>query len=254
MSDKFQVVCYFHPFTFYFFPSFRLKPMDSIYSVPDLVMTQDGSFTLFSKQHGVTYHSRYGAIQESNHVFIDSGFLPVTKEKDTISIIEIGFGTGLNVLLTWKNKEVKKNLTIKYHSFDIFPLPESILNACVYRELLNIPTYVSDQILKSSWDIDVQVDEQFSLKKICKDILKENLPSNFYDVVYFDAFSPESQPELWSTFIFEKLFVAMQQGGILVTYCAKGEVKRTLKKIGFTLESLPGPPGKREMTRATKPF
>jgi tRNA U34 5-methylaminomethyl-2-thiouridine-forming methyltransferase MnmC len=84
--------------------------------------------------------------------------------------------------------------------------------------------------------------------------LNETLTANYFDVVYFDAFSPESQPELWSSYIFEKLYGAMRQGGLLVTYCAKGEVKRTLKKIGFTLESLPGPPGKREMTRATKPF
>jgi len=228
--------------------------MDSIYTMPDLVMTQDGSFTLYSNQHGVTYHSRYGAVQESNHVFIDSGLLPLLKKKDNIAILEVGFGTGLNVLLTWKNIELNKEIYIDYHTFDIFPLPESILNACVYQELLDIPATISDQILMSSWDKQIKVDDQFSLKKYCKDILNETLTANYFDVVYFDAFSPESQPELWSSYIFEKLYGAMRQGGLLVTYCAKGEVKRTLKKIGFTLESLPGPPGKREMTRATKPF
>lgn len=156
--------------------------------------------------------------------------------------------------MTWKNIELNKVINIDYHTFDIFPLPESILNACVYQELLNIPATISDQILMSSWDKQIKVDDQFSLKKYCKDILNETLTANYFDVVYFDAFSPESQPELWSSYIFEKLYGAMRQGGLLVTYCAKGEVKRTLKKIGFTLESLPGPPGKREMTRATKPI
>lgn len=228
--------------------------MDSIYSMPDLVMTQDGSFTLYSKQYGVTYHSRYGAVQESNHVFIDSGLLPVVKNKENISILEVGFGTGLNVLLTWKNKGVSNKFKIDYQTFDILPLPDIILKACAYQEILKIPAAITDKILMSTWDNFIQVDDQFSLKKHFKDILNEPLPSNYFDIVFFDAFSPESQPELWSINIFEKIFEAMGKGGILVTYCAKGEVKRTLKKIGFTLESLPGPPGKREMTRATKPF
>lgn len=228
--------------------------MDSIYTMPDLVMTQDGSFTLFSNQHGVTYHSRYGAIQESNHVFIDSGLLPVLKTKENISILEVGFGTGLNALLTWKNKGIQNNFNIDYQTFDIFPLPEDILKACAYQEILKIPSTIADKILMSTWDLCIQIDDQFSLIKHFKDILNEPLPSNYFDIVYFDAFSPESQPELWSSNIFEKIIVAMRCGGILVTYCAKGEVKRTLKKIGFTLESLPGPPGKREMTRSTKPF
>jgi tRNA U34 5-methylaminomethyl-2-thiouridine-forming methyltransferase MnmC len=95
--------------------------MESIYSIPDLVMTQDGSYTLYSKEHGVTYHSRYGAVQESNHVFIHSGLLPFLKKQDKISILELGFGTGLNVLLTWKNMADIEKASIDYHSFDIFP-------------------------------------------------------------------------------------------------------------------------------------
>ena len=225
--------------------------MESI-SLPELVLTQDGSYTLFSRDHGVTYHSRYGAIQESNHVFIASGLLPMLKITDRIKILEVGFGTGLNVLLTWLNTKEKTNINIDYHSFDIFPLPENILNACTYREILHIPAEVANKILTSGWDYQIKVDNFFELKKYFKDILSEPLPQNFFNIVYFDAFSPESQPELWSNFIFEKIYAAMENGGHLVTYCAKGEVKRTLKKIGFTLESLPGPPGKREITRATK--
>jgi tRNA U34 5-methylaminomethyl-2-thiouridine-forming methyltransferase MnmC len=226
--------------------------MESIYSIPDLIMTQDGSYTLYSKEYGVTYHSRYGAIQESNHVFIHSGLLPLLKKQDKISILELGFGTGLNVLLTWKNIADIEKASIDYHSFDVFPLPKDVLNACAYNEWLQIPVEISQNILMSEWDKIIKVDSSFNLKKSFKDILTENLPKNYFDIIYFDAFSPESQPELWSTSLFEKIYESMTNQAVLVTYCAKGEVKRILKKIGFSLESLPGPPGKREMTRATK--
>jgi tRNA U34 5-methylaminomethyl-2-thiouridine-forming methyltransferase MnmC len=226
--------------------------MESIYSIPDLIMTQDGSYTLYSKEYGVTYHSRYGAIQESNHVFIHSGLLPLLKKQDKISILELGFGTGLNVLLTWKNIADTEKASIDYHSFDVFPLPKDVLNACAYNEWLQIPVEISQNILMSEWDKIIKVDSSFNLKKSFKDILTENLPKNYFDIIYFDAFSPESQPELWSTSLFEKIYESMTNQAVLVTYCAKGEVKRILKKIGFSLESLPGPPGKREMTRATK--
>ena len=226
--------------------------MESIYSIPDLIMTQDGSYTLYSKDHEVTYHSRYGAIQESNHVFINSGLLPILKKQIKISILELGFGTGLNVLLTWKNSSDIEKASIDFHSFDVFPLPDDLLNACVYEDHLKIPATISKNILTSEWDKLINVDTRFTLTKHNKDILKEGLPDNYFDIVYFDAFSPESQPELWSTSLFEKIHKSMTTEAVLVTYCAKGEVKRILKRIGFTLESLPGPPGKREMTRATK--
>jgi len=226
--------------------------MESLFSIPDLIMTQDGSYTLYSKEHEVTYHSRYGAIQESNHVFIHSGLLPHLKKQDKISILELGFGTGLNVLLTWKNIVDIDTVHVDYHSFDVYPLPEDLLNACVYEDHLKIPTSISKNILTSDWDKLIEVDSRFTLTKHNKDILEETLPDNYFDIVYFDAFSPESQPELWSASLFEKIYESMTGQAVLVTYCAKGEVKRILKKIGFTLESLPGPPGKREMTRATK--
>jgi len=226
--------------------------MESLFSIPDLVMTQDGSYTLYSKDHRVTYHSKYGAIQESNHVFVDSGLLPVLKKQDKISILELGFGTGLNVLLTWKNIVDIDTVHVDYHSFDVYPLPEDLLNACVYEDHLKIPTTISKNILTSDWDKLIEVDSRFTLTKHNKDILEETLTDNYFDIVYFDAFSPESQPELWSASLFEKIYESMTGQAVLVTYCAKGEVKRILKKIGFTLESLPGPPGKREMTRATK--
>jgi tRNA U34 5-methylaminomethyl-2-thiouridine-forming methyltransferase MnmC len=226
--------------------------MESLFSIPDLIMTQDGSYTLYSKEHEVTYHSRYGAIQESNHVFIHSGLLPHLKKQDKISILELGFGTGLNVLLTWKNIVDIDTVHVDYHSFDVYPLPEDLLNACVYEDHLKIPTSISKNILTSDWDKLIEVDSRFKLTKHNKDILEETLTDNYFDIVYFDAFSPESQPELWSASLFEKIYESMTGQAVLVTYCAKGEVKRILKKIGFTLETLPGPPGKREMTRATK--
>ena len=146
--------------------------MESIYSIPDLIMTQDGSYTLYSKEHGVTYHSRYGAIQESNHVFVDSGLLPVLKKKEKFSILEIGFGTGLNVLLTWKNIVDKNTVHVDYHSFDVFPLPDDLLNACVYEDHLKIPATISKNILTSEWDKLIKVDSRFTLTKHNKDIIK----------------------------------------------------------------------------------
>ena len=132
--------------------------MESIYSIPDLIMTQDGSYTLYSKDHEVTYHSRYGAIQESNHVFINSGLLPILKKQIKISILELGFGTGLNVLLTWKNSSDIEKASIDFHSFDVFPLPDDLLNACVYEDHLKIPATISKNILTSEWDKLINVD------------------------------------------------------------------------------------------------
>lgn len=226
--------------------------MESLFSIPDLVMTQDGSYTLFSKDHKVTYHSRYGAIQESKHVFINSGLLPALKKQAEISVLEIGFGTGLNVLLTWKHIADINKVLVNYHSFDVFPLPEYLLNACAYEDLLKIPSKISENILLSDWDKLIEIDASLTLTKYNRDILKENLPCDYFDVIYFDAFSPESQPELWTVSLFDKIYKSMTKEAVLVTYCAKGEVKRILKRIGFEIESLPGPPGKREMTRATK--
>ena len=190
--------------------------MESIFSIPDLVMTQDGSYTLYSKDHGVTYHSKYGAIQESNHVFVDSGLLPVLKKQDNISILELGFGTGLNVLLTWKNIVDKETVHVDYHSFDVFPLPEDILNACVYEDHLKIPSTISKNILISEWDKLIEVDSHLTLTKHNKDIIEETLPDNYFDIVYFDAFSPESQPELWSINLFEKIYESMTNEAVLV--------------------------------------
>jgi tRNA U34 5-methylaminomethyl-2-thiouridine-forming methyltransferase MnmC len=154
--------------------------------------------------------------------------------------------------LNWKNIVDIDTVHVDYHSFDVYPLPEDLLNACVYEDHLKIPTSISKNILTSDWDKLIEVDSRFKLTKHNKDILEETLTDNYFDIVYFDAFSPESQPELWSASLFEKIYESMTGQAVLVTYCAKGEVKRILKKIGFTLESLPGPPGKREMTRATK--
>lgn len=226
--------------------------MEIIFSVPDLVLTQDGSYTLFSKDHGVTYHSKYGAIQESNHVFIQAGLNHFLNKRDDLSVLEIGFGTGLNTLLTWKNISGKENFTLRYQAFDIYPLPKETLNLCSHQDFLKLPENILEKILFSPWDESQWIDSQFLLTKNNKNIVFEILPFNTYDLVYFDAFSPESQPELWTLDIFKKIYDSMKDEGALVTYCAKGEVKRTLKKIGFKLESLPGPPGKREMTRAIK--
>ena len=213
--------------------------------------TLDGSQTLYLGELDEHYHSTFGAIQESQHVFIQAGFRHCLKSE--IRVLEIGFGTGLNCYLTLL-AGMSAGKKVWYNTIEKFPLPEIVwekLEFCDHFPESN-PEWFS-LIHRALWNHEVEIQQQFVLQKIDSDLLAlecGQLP--LVDLVYFDAFSPEKQPELWSLSIFEKIFDRMNPDGILVTYCAKGVVRRTLQSVGFEVERIPGPPGKREMIRATK--
>jgi tRNA U34 5-methylaminomethyl-2-thiouridine-forming methyltransferase MnmC len=220
----------------------------------ELFTTADGTHTLFVKDLDEHYHSVHGALQESMHVFINAGLIEAEKKFDTIHLLEIGFGTGLNCLLTYFNHHT----TIKYAGIEAFPLEESILGKLNYTEWLNYrdSQKLFNNIHSAEWNTPVLLNNDFELIKLNTKI--ENIAATDLQIfdnpnlIYFDAFAPSAQPELWTENIFKDIYNIMPEGGILVTYCAKGEVKRNMKAAGFTIEALPGPKGKREMTRATK--
>jgi tRNA U34 5-methylaminomethyl-2-thiouridine-forming methyltransferase MnmC len=209
------------------------------------VVTADGTVTLHVAHLNENYHSLHGAMQESVHVFIRNGlnFFPPMQP---LNIFEVGFGTGLNCLLT----KILSSSPIIYHAIETNPLPDSII------EKLNYAENPSDKnqfelIHAISWNEEKEVSNNFRLKKIKLDLQSFQADSK-YDLIYFDAFGPNAQPEMWTKDIFSKMYSMLNPGGILVTYCAKGEVKRIMKEVGFEVEALPGPPGKREMTRGKK--
>src|SRR3954468_8896445 len=229
-----------------------------------LIITEDGSHSLFVEELNEHYHSIHGAIRESKHVFIEAGLKHVSKMKclpesktRQINILEVGFGTGLNTFLTVLESQKLEN-TIDYITLEAFPLTGQVITALNYSALLveQANSAMALQLLfnmihLAEWNAKVWLTSKFKLHKIHGTLQQVELKDQF-DLVYYDSFGPTAQPEMWEEPVFFKLWNAMSENGILVTYCAKGSVKRILKAIGFQLESLPGPPGKREMIRATK--
>lgn len=218
-----------------------------------VVTCDDGSHTLFVAELKEHYHSTYGAIQESRHVFIDAGLRKASEVNKKIQLLEIGFGTGLNTLLTYLHA-IQHNLQIEYMAIEAYPVSMDIISKLNYPQLLmeNNASQYYRNIIFSDWNQRLLLSPNLTLTKVhCKfeDVVLE---SGKFNLVFFDAFSPAVQPELWAEEIFEKLFTCIDEGGILVTYCCKGNVKRALTSAGFRIEKLPGPPGKREMIRATK--
>jgi len=183
------------------------------------------------------------------HVFIDNGLHAV--KKNPVNVLEIGFGTGLNAFLTLIGS-IKNNKSVYYETIELFPLGQEIINTINYTDFFdNEFRKYFYKIHDCMWNEKTSIVPDFQLKKIQGDALRFE-SSQMFDLVFFDAFSPESQPEMWTKQIFEKLYLSMYKGGILTTYCAKGIVKRTLKEIGFSVEILPGPPGKRHIIKAVK--
>ncbi len=217
---------------------------------PVLKISQDGSHTLFRVDLDETYHSVHGAIQESEHVFIHAGFDRI-EPKEIISIFEMGFGTGLNTLLTLQ-KATERRQKVYYSSIEAFPLEEKIINELNYSDLLEQGN--SDYFNKihyCSWEKSNEINDFFTLEKRC--VRMENFtPDKSFDLIYYDAFSPDKQVTLWSVSIFEKLYKSLNTNGILVTYSAKGIVKKALRAAGFEVKRLTGPPGKHHMLLATK--
>lgn len=229
----------------------NLSRVNNQHPYREITTTRDGSKTLFVPHWDEHYHSIHGAMQESLHVFIQAGLKYfIEKNQPTeIRIFEVGFGTGLNAFLTAK---IVKDLPVKIHyqSIEAYPLTMEEVAALNYveaesEELQNL--YFD--LHKADWNRSVQITDNFVLEKQ-KGFLEEWKQLNLVDIVYFDAFAPSAQPDLWTEDIFRNLHKAMTERGILVTYCAKGSVKRAMKSVGWNIEKIPGPPGKREMTRA----
>ncbi len=217
-----------------------------------IIQTLDGSTTIQLVDWDECYHSKNGAVQEAQHVFIQNGLSLL--EKETIAVLEIGFGTGLNAFITFLEAQ-KRNLKIDYVGVEAYPLsPEEALSMN-YVEALKVPQY--DAIFKAvhqcSWETACQISSDFFLTKT-KQLFQEINFTNQFDIIYFDAFGYQVQPELWSTEIFRNMFKALKEKGILVTYAARGVVKRSMQEVGFTVKKVPGPPGKREMMIGFKDF
>jgi len=214
--------------------------------------TADGSSTLYNSLLDEHYHSIHGALNESIHVYIRKGFLDFVdlfKSVKNINILEIGFGTGLNCILTFI-ENLKLDIALNYTSLEPFPLEMEIIDNLDFN--LNSRQLDAFRLIHQSfWGKLVEINKQFSLEKSTLE-LKDFNTNKFYDIIYFDAFAPSKQPELWKLDIFSKLFNLTSNNGVLVTYCARGQFRRDLEEVGFVVERLKGPPGKREMIRATK--
>lgn len=213
--------------------------------------TNDGLCTIYLPDLDECYHSTNGAYQEAMHVFIESGWKQITQ--DVISILEIGFGTGLNGILTLIQGG-KENKSVKYVGLEAFPISDEEVNQLGYMQFPSISSYKSLylQMHESEWGKEVGITPLFHLTKIKQSLEIYEPPINSFNLVYFDAFGPKVQPEMWTEEVFHKMFTSLQSGGILVTYSANGQVRRNLQAVGFHVERIPGPAGKREMLRATK--
>lgn len=215
----------------------------------DLQQTEDGSITIYLPELDEHYHSVHGAIQESLFIFIGNG-LKLYETAKHVTIFEIGFGTGLNALLTL-DFAMRNNLSVDYHAIERYPLPESIYSQLNYTDAIHGLDSEFRLMHTAEWNRPAKICDHFTLTKINGD-LTQYIFSGKYDLVYQDAFAPDKQPELWSEEIFKRLFNALAPNGTLVTYSAKGQVRRNMQNAGFTTERLPGPPGKREILRAKK--
>ena len=216
----------------------------------EIIKTSDGSTTIHIPEWNEQYHSIHGAIQEANHVYINNGLK--YKSSNQIAVLEIGFGTGLNSFMTFLAAQ-KKELLIEYVGVEAYPVLEEELLKLNYVAELGATqfTKIFESFHSCSWEQQHQITSNFSLLKR-KQFFHEIEDENKFDVIYFDAFGARVQPELWTEEIFLKMFLALKSEGVLVTYAAKGSVRRAMQSVGFNVERLPGPPGKREMLRAVK--
>lgn len=215
--------------------------------------TGDGSKTIHLPDLNEQYHSKHGALQEALHVFIKMGLEPFIARKrssnikNPLHILEYGFGTGLNAMLTF---QYQNQYPIQYTGVEAFPVNMEEVNAMDYGNLLE-DNDLYQKIHSQPWEVFQEVAPHFSLLK--KQLKFEALDDvDQYDLIFFDAFGPRTQPDLWVLDIFTQAFASLKSGGVLVTYCAQGQARRNMQAAGFEVERLPGPPGKREMLRATK--
>lgn len=219
----------------------------------EIRQTQDGSQSLYSNKFDALYHSKFGAMDESVHVFISAGLeYFIQKKYETIKIFEMGFGTGLNALLSYMVAE-DRNINIHYTTIELFPITIDLAKQLNYIDLLKNeqlgPIFL--KLHEIGWNKTHSISSHFSMNKIQGDFRSYHSEEN-YHVIYYDAFAPSIQDYLWDSSHMKKCYELLYDGGILVTYCAKGQFKRNLRDAGFKVEALPGPYGKREMTRAYK--
>ncbi len=220
----------------------------------EFVPTEDGSVTLYVPELNEHYHSIHGAIQEAQHIFIRAGFdyrLDTCRNPESLHILEAGFGTGLNAYLTLLHA-TERQIPVHYHTLEKYPLSQEEINRLNYNALTG-GSHVSlfETIHAAPWEEEKQLTPFFHICKHKCDFRELEMPPIF-DIVYFDAFNPDVQPHLWTADVFSRFYSALRPDGILVTYCVKGIVKQALRSVGFNIRRLPGPPGKREMLRASK--
>ena len=217
-----------------------------------IIATGDGTHTLLNSRLNETYHSTRGAVTESVYVFIESGlthFLSRTPSAESVRVFEMGFGTGLNAYLTFQFAE-KKKVAVEYHSIEAFPISREVAGQLNYFAENPIHQEQFRHFHALPWNEAHRLSTYFSIKKILGRIEEQITAPACYDVVYYDAFAPSKQAEVWSIEILNKVVSSLAPGGIFVTYCARGQLKRDLKNLGCQVETLPGPPGKKEMVRA----
>ncbi len=215
-----------------------------------IITTGDGSKTIQIEEWDEQYHSKHGAIQEAYHVFIEQGLSLFPDRK--IAILEIGFGTGLNAFITFLEAK-KRGISVHYTGVEAYPISKAELRQLNYVSELKAEVNVAEflRMHHDPWEEDIEISRDFILQKQQKDFSLID-DTNRYHLIYFDAFGARVQPELWTEAIFSKMYQALKKDGILTTYAAKGSVRRAMQAVGFTVERLPGPPGKREMLRARK--
>ncbi|HET9747179.1 MAG TPA: tRNA (5-methylaminomethyl-2-thiouridine)(34)-methyltransferase MnmD [Chitinophagaceae bacterium] len=231
-----------------------------------IILTGDGSHSISVPELNVPYHSIYGAVQESMHVFINAGFYQAIKSTPArqIKILEVGFGTGLNALLTLVEAE-KIKTKVYYEAIELYPLNNEEIRTLNYCRHLNRPELqpIFEELHSCKWEKEIPITKYLALLKRNDNLL--NLagrrtgpefpePMKLFELIYFDAFAPNAQPELWTKEVFDRMYAMLEPGGILVTYCSKGDVRRAMIAAGFEVEKLPGPPRKREMLRAAHPI
>lgn len=213
----------------------------------EIIITEDGSHSLFVNDMGETFHSKHGAVQESAHVYIKNGINLIKKE--TVNVLEYGFGTGLNALLTLEFA-INKNIKVNYESIEAYPLTEKEFRILNYDNFVKTPISLQ-KLHEIPVDVNKKINEHFSLQKhFCA--IENFTTKNNFDVIYFDVFGYDYQSELWSVEILQKAYNFLNTNGIFVTYACKGLINRRLKDIGFTVNKTAGPPGKREMIIAVK--
>ena len=212
-------------------------------------ITEDGSSTLKLTEFDEQFHSIHGAVNESLHIYINAG-LNFLQERKSLKIAEVGFGTGLNAILTLQNQENRK---IEYHAIEAYPLKKEEYRQLNYNKFIDSKlANIYQRMMQFEEGRWMEMNAKFRLKVSVAKIEEISLESGEYDLVYFDAFGPATQPELWTEKIFKKIYQSMSKNSVLVTYCSKGAVKRAMKSVGFEVSGLPGPIGKREITRCLK--